>query len=372
MPSGVNEATSAPGAKRLLAFSTKGAGSNEEDRLRALLSAFAVDWFAFDRTSKFQQFRQLCRLVKAQRYDLAVMEGTGWAGGLALIYSRLRGRCRYVVSSGDAVGPWVGSVRPGLGWLFTIYEKWLCRLAAGFIGWTPYLVGRALSFGCPRAATAAGFALHPKSPEAAAEARTRIRRQLGIADTTIVFGILGSLAWNSRIQFCYGWELASALRSVDRQDIAVIIVGGGPGSDHLRRLAGVDLGKRLHLVGNVENRFVLDYMAAMDVASLPQSVDGVGSFRYTTKISEYVAAHLPTVTGQIPLAYDLDSGWLWRLPGPTPWHPTYIGAMAALMRRITWDELRAKAAQMPATLPEFDRSAQVRRITGFIQDLLDS
>ena len=48
-----------------------------------------------------------------------------------------------------------------------------------------------------------------------------------------------------------------------------------------------------------------NHLAAFDLASLPQSVDGVGSFRYTTKLSEYLAAGLPIVTGQIPAAYDL-------------------------------------------------------------------
>ena len=61
----------------------------------------------------------------------------------------------------------------------------------------------------------------------------------------------------------------------------------------------------------------------MDVASLPQSVDGVGSFRYTTKLSEYLAARLPVVTGEIPLAFDLDDGWMWRLPGDAPWEERY-------------------------------------------------
>jgi hypothetical protein len=49
------------------------------------------------------------------------------------------------------------------------------------------------------------------------------------------------------------------------------------------------------------------------------SVDQVGSFRYTTKLSKYLAFGLPVITGQIPLAYDLDDGWIWRLAGDAPW-----------------------------------------------------
>ena len=38
---------------------------------------------------------------------------------------------------------------------FAMYERMLCRFSAGFIGWTSYLVGRAISFGAPRGMTAA-------------------------------------------------------------------------------------------------------------------------------------------------------------------------------------------------------------------------
>lgn len=355
---------------RVLAFATKGAASNEEDRLRALLTDIDVDWFAFNRSAKFASFKQLLRTLKTKQYDLAVMEGTGLAGGLALIWSRLLGRCRYIVSSGDAVGPWVAGIKPWLGPIFTFYERALCRRAAGFIGWTPYLVGRALTFGCPRGVTAAGWALHPMTPDQLAASRAKIRADLGIADSTIVFGIVGSLAWNNRVGFCYGAELVRAIRKTIRPDIAVIVVGDGAGLDQLRGLAGDDLAKRIFLTGGVPVDQVLQSMAAFDVASLPQSVDGVGSFRYTTKISEYVAARLPVITGQIPMAYDLDDGWIWRLPGRFPWGAQYIEPLAHLMKTITWDEVRAKQANLPERLQAFDKEAQVQRVTAMIHDIL--
>jgi glycosyltransferase involved in cell wall biosynthesis len=355
---------------RILAFATKGAGSNEEDRLRALLANHQVDWFPFDRTKKRRAFRQLVALLKTRRYDLAVMEGTGLAGGLALIWSRLWRRCRYVVSSGDAVATWVASIRPLLRPAFAWYERVLCRRAAGFIGWTPYLVGRALSFGTRRAVTAPGWALHPKSPDEMAQSRTRLRAELGISDDTIVFGIVGSLAWNARVGFCYGWELVNAIRRIKRPDVAAIVVGDGAGLEPLRQAAGEDLNKRVFLTGGVPVERVLDSMAAFDVASLPQSVDGVGSFRYTTKISEYVAARLPVVLSQIPMAYDLGGGWTWRLPGSKPWGERYIGALADLMGRVTWTDVAEKRDRMPRALDVFDRDAQVARVTALIDDLL--
>ena len=100
-------------------------------------------------------------------------------------------------------------------------------------------------------------------------------------------------------------------------------------------------------------------------------MDQVGSFRYTTKLSEYLAAGLPVVTGQIPLAYDLDGGWLWRLPGSAPWDIRYIQALANLMDGLTSAELNVKRLAVPRSLPEFDRESQVRRVTAWINELLN-
>ena len=107
----------------------------------------------------------------------------------------------------------------------------------------------------------------------------------------------------------------------------ILIVGGGTGLDRLRAMAGDTVGTRIIFTDNVPLESVADYMCAMDIGSLPQSCDKVGSFRYTTKISEYLAAGVPIVTGQIPMAYDVNDGWLWRLPGEAPWDDRYITAL---------------------------------------------
>ena len=98
-------------AAPILMFSTKGAGSNEELRLQTLLSKHEIEVFPFDRRSKRNSLRSLTSRIKQSRPALLVMEGTGLAGGLACFYARLHGT-RYVVSSGDAIGPWGGDAKP--------------------------------------------------------------------------------------------------------------------------------------------------------------------------------------------------------------------------------------------------------------------
>jgi hypothetical protein len=358
-------------SNEVLVFATQ--GTNHGDGIRALRLASEVDshHFPFDRGAKVRSAWRLLRTIVQRRPAMVLMEGTGIGGGLAVMAGRLVAGVPYVVSSGDAVGPYLSARMPLLTPAFAIYERLLCRLSAGFIGWTPYLVGRALSFGAPRAMTAAGWDECPRSSEDPLVARRRVRAQFGIAENEIVFGIAGSLAWTRRYGYCYGRELVEAVKRIDRGDVRVLIVGDGTGQKHLERLAGAELGRKVILSGRVAREDVPAYLAAMDIGSLPQSVDGVGSFRYTIKLSEYISAALPIVTGQIPLAYDLDDGGLWRLPGSAPWDARYITALAKLMQGMTAAEIAARRALVPRNTPLFDRNAQVRRVTAFLQDILE-
>jgi glycosyltransferase involved in cell wall biosynthesis len=159
-----------------------------------------------------------------------------------------------------------------------------------------------------------------------------------------------------------------AIRRVDRDDVKVVIVGDGSGRRHLERLAGPRLGTTVLLPGRVGRDRVQAYLRAFDVGSLPQSVDAVGALRYTTKLSEYLAAELPIVTGELPLAYEFGSGWLWRLPGDAPWEEPYIAALAELMAGLRRDEVERRRALVPS-VPAFDRDLQVANMTTFVQDL---
>jgi hypothetical protein len=109
----------------------------------------------------------------------------------------------------------------------------------------------------------------------------------------------------------------------------------------------------------------------MDIASLPQSVDQVGSFRYTTKLSEYLAAGLPVVTGQIPLSYDLPGDWLWRIEGDCPWDARYVRALGQLLQDVSKADVAKRQSQIPGLLPEFDQTRQVSRFAEFVNDVLE-
>lgn len=351
----------------MLAFSTKGTGSNDELRLRTLLQNFDAEFLPFDRTKKVISFFSLLRKFRKSSPTLVIMEGTGIAGGLACLCARVFGH-RYVVSSGDAVGPFVAVHHRWLRIPFDNYERVLYRNASGFIGWTPYLVGRALTFGCPTGVTAAGWVIGNSGIDPAF-AREAVRARFGIPNTNIVYGIVGSLAWSKTRQYCYGLELVQAIKRTSRKDITALIVGDGDGMDRLKSIAGEDLGRRVIIPGAVPLDEVMSMVHAFDVASLPQSLDAVGSFRYTTKISEYRSARLPIVTLRIPAAYDLDLSPCWRLPGRSPWDTVFVAALADLMEKVTRTELELIDAQVSTQMRVFSREDQIVRVTAYLSEL---
>jgi glycosyltransferase involved in cell wall biosynthesis len=202
------------------------------------------------------------------------------------------------------------------------------------------------------------------------EHRQRIRAALGISQHTIVVGLAGSLNWNRRTRYCYGYELVKAAHRVERDDVVFLIVGGGSGQAHLEALAGDKLGRTLHLTGAVRREEVMGYLASMDIGSLPQSCDKVGNFRYSSKMAEYVAAQLPTVTGAIPAAYDLDTGWLWRIEGAAPWSDSYIQNLVAFLDTIDAQGIEVKKAACQRISATFDEEVLVDRVTGFLTEIL--
>src|SRR4029077_6451371 len=149
-----------PKVPRIFWFSTKGTGSNDAIRIDTLLSGFETrKEIPFSKDLKLAGLREIMKTIRAEKPDLVIMEGTGIAGGLSCLYGKLFCGVPYVVSSGDAVGPFMRAHHQLTGLAFEVYERILCALSAGFIGWTPYFCVRGCAFADPRGVTAAGWPL---------------------------------------------------------------------------------------------------------------------------------------------------------------------------------------------------------------------
>ena len=350
---------------RVACFATQGTGHRDEHRIRALLHDLDPTVVPFDHADRRRSAVRLWRRLRRTRPDLVVMEGTGIGGGLACLFA---GR-PYVVSTGDAVGPFWSQHGRLVGLVGALYERVLLARSAGVIGWSPYLAGRAITLGAPRAMTAPGWGpdLVREDGEGGPGA---LRDRYGITPDAIVVGLVGSIEWTRRRGYAYGLELVRAMHAVRRDDVVALVVGDGTGLDHLRAEAGDLLGHQVILTGRVPADEVDLHLRAMDLVSLPQTTDALGSLRYTTKLPEYLAAGRPVITGELPLAYDLDSGWLWRLPGDAPWEPTYVTALARLLDGLDRGAIAAKAAQVPTHPALFDRRRQQDAVGAFVRAIV--
>ena len=354
-------------SRRILYFATQGETHLDFERLRYLLEPLGAEPYAFDHGSRLRSAAGLIKAVRARRPRLVVMEGTGIAGGIALLAIDALLGIPFVLSSGDAVGPYLGLHSRVAGLLGGLYERLLCRRCAGYVGWTPYLVGRAITFGAPRAMSAPGWTRE----RAAGDAREAVRARLGISPDALVVGLVGSLNWRARVGYVYGAELIRALAAVGRRDLVVCIVGDGPGLARLRELAGTDLGTRVLLPGRVAPHEVPDYLAAFDVASLPQSVDGVGSFRYFDQTERVPRSGTSDPHRREPGRLRSRRGLPLEAARARSWSAVYIGALAQLLDALSSDEIaRRREAALHRQADPFDMLAQQRRMGAFVDDLL--
>ena len=193
-------------------------------------STTEVSCVDLDKQDRRGSSRSLANLLASEDWDLVYQESTGIAGGLPLIRAAQKRKLRYIVSSGDPVSGFFRVTRGPLFALpFEIYERRLYRRSVGFIGWTPYLAGRALELGAPRAVTVEGAVDTNLFLPLSDEQRQAARAHFGVPDGHIVCGVVGSLKWVERQQYCYGLELIETLKRVRRPDLSVLVVGDGDG-----------------------------------------------------------------------------------------------------------------------------------------------
>ncbi|MCM3409924.1 glycosyltransferase [Metabacillus litoralis] len=355
--------------RSILAFATQGKDSNDELRLKNLLSNLNVEYYPFKRDKKFNSFLEIVRTIKKKRNSLIIMEGTGFFGGLALIIGKKLFNADYVFSSGDAVYPYLTRKVKYLKPLFYLYEKMLYSNAIGFIGWTPYLAGRALTYGTKFVMTAPGWSPYEKNNNRSEI--NSIRESIGIQEDDLVIGIVGSLHWDKKLSYCYGSELVSAAKLIKRDNVKFLIIGDGTGKKILEQIIVENkLDKKVFMLGKIDRNDLPKYLSLLDVASLPQSVDKVGSFRYTTKISEYLEMKLPIVTGNLPFSYDVGDNFFIRVSGCDPWDIRYINALVEFLENLTSKDIMEMKSSIPNKVDIFNKNSQILRTTNFIKDLL--
>ena len=129
------------------------------------------------------------------------------------------------------------------------------------------------------------------------EARRRVRERLGVAETTPLVGYVGRLVPEKGVDM-----LIDALAALPGAVLAV--VGGGPEEEELRRRAhrrGVS--DRVRFAGAVPSAQVPEWMAALDVLSLPSRTTRGWSEQFGRVLVEAMACGVVVVgsdSGEIP------------------------------------------------------------------------
>ena len=332
----------------ILCINTGGKGDLHGLRMRRLAAylPFPCAFHDLDKNDRKGAMRGLWQIITERPWRLIYQESTGIASGFNMIRAARERKMRYVVSSGDPIEGFF-RVTKGVvaGRAFGIYERLLMRHSTGFIGWTPYLTGRAIELGAPRGVTVEGAAdldLFVPLPETERQA---IRAEYKITPGHIVCGIVGSLRWTPKQNYCYGLELIEAARRIKRDDVTFLIVGDGTGKVELEKRVPEAMRKRVIFTGRVPETEVVRVMNAMHIGFITQSLDELGMYRLTTKMPEYLACGLPIAISPIPGYFDyIGDGAGWALP---PYHPAsaiFHDKLTAWLETITREEIAAKAS----------------------------
>ena len=165
--------------------------------------------------------------------------------------------------------------------------------------------------------TAAGWSAPPRF-----EHRALRRRELGIPEDAVVFGLVGSLDWTEGIEYCYGLELVRGVLEVDRDDLRVVVIGDGTGLKRLRTLAATR--RQAHPAPRAASRRAGHQLSRRLRRREPAAERGPsGPFATRPKITSICGwvfrCHRPD-----PARLRPGRRCIWRLAGESPWTPTSL------------------------------------------------
>jgi hypothetical protein len=349
------------------------AGPNTLDELRARRlmrgNPGDVTFHISDRkVSRRQATTEAAAAIASKKWDFICMEGSGSLGGVPLISAARRNKIKYLVSFGDPISNFFRTTRgPVHGAVFEVYERLLYRYSTGIVGWTPYITGRAIAKGAPRAATVEGgvdlgmFELPTESQRLAA------RRALQIPDSHLVCGMVGSMRWSDRQQYCYGLELVKMFPYLGRTDVTLLMVGDGDGRERLEQLVPAAVKDRVIFTGRIPADEVPTKMQAMDIGFVTQTLDGLGSYRLTTKLPEYLASGVAVAMSPVPGYFDYVGRAGWALP---PFHPAsdaFHRGVARWLDSVSKVDVMEKREYGRSAAERFDDQVLIARFQDFLE-----
>jgi len=243
---------------------------------------------AYRSANKVKAIFDFCMFLIRVRPALCYVLDMAFSGVLAAAIYRSISSCRVIVDTGDAIyelsrlagnrgsaGLWLTKFLEELG--FAISDRVVVRSQAH----QELLSRRRIA----AEVVPDGVDLMQFQPRAEPE----LRRQFGLEGFVSV-GVVGSLIWNPRWQFCYGWDLIEAIHMLRDLPVKGVIVGDGSGLPFLKKqCAERGLEDRIVFVGRVPYEELPRYLNSFDICLSTQSNDLAGQVRTTGKLPLYLA-----------------------------------------------------------------------------------
>jgi glycosyltransferase involved in cell wall biosynthesis len=143
---------------------------------------------------------------------------------------------------------------------------------------------------------------------------TAARRKLEIAEDAYVLGVVSTLTDYEGVQ-----TLLDAMRLIHDPAVHLLVVGGGPAADDLRRTS-LDLRGRITFTGKVPHADIRSYYAAIDTFCVPRHRTPVTELVPPLKPLEALASAVPLLVSDLPPLLELlsESGAGWSVAADVP------------------------------------------------------
>ena len=190
-----------------------------------------------------------------------------------------------------------------------------------------------------------------------------LRRRWGL-ENVITVGVMGSITWNRRLQWCYGVELVEAMCLLRDLPIKGVIIGEGSGLAVLKKRAReLGIEDRILFLGRIPHEELPPYLNLIDICLSTQTNDTVGQVRTTSKLPEYLASGKFVLASRVgEAALLLPDNMLVDYESTSDRH--YAKKLAGKIRAIC-EQPQMFSAQIsrPLAVEHFDYSVLSRRLS---------
>lgn len=374
-PSAIRASAGHGGRLRILALVNSGPADGV--RVASLFKELAVrhDFRALHRPvgRRHGAVGRFTRAAIAFAPHLVYVENLGYPCVVAAMAAKATRRSKIIVSTGDAVYAFARS-----------HFHPLKAAALGLLEQAAYRTADAIAVRGSRQhldmLEQAGYTRVRSIPEGVDTSLFRptdvqnLRRRLGL-ERVLTIGVVGSINWNTKRQFCYGRDVLEVVRLLKDRAVAGLVVGGGDGVAVLEGLArDYGIGDRVILTGWIEHLELPSYINLMDVCLSTQSNDLVGQTRITAKLPEYLACGRYVIASDVGGASEFvqQAGCLVESEGLA--EPRYLQRVAEHVERLLDDPglLATGRHGVEVARSHFDYSVLRPRFAKLIDEVLES